>query len=231
MVPSTWLALLLFLFVISPGILFDLLEQRRRARYVESAFQETGRVVFGSIAFTALAVAILLFVRLAVPNWLPDPAGLITGGTAYLAEHYGLVFAAIAVELVLAHGAAVALHFILSAKSGGDTIRSVSIWSSVLKPKPKHHLVFVRLRLNDGVVYVGQVLHFSADLPLADREIALTRPLFSKTGTNRLAPMPDAYRFVVIRGADIHTMAVEHRRIAPRTPAAEPTEPVERPES
>src|SRR6266567_9163130 len=90
MVPSTWLTLLLFLFVVSPGILFDLLGAQRHVRAAESTFREIGRVVLGSIGFTSLAIALLLLVRLVVPAAMPDPRSLITGGTDYFAAHYVL---------------------------------------------------------------------------------------------------------------------------------------------
>ena len=134
MVPSTWLTLLLFLFVVSPGILFDLLGAQRHVRAAESTFREIGRVVLGSIGFTSLAIALLLLVRLVVPAAMPDPRSLIMGGTDYFAAHYVLVFVAIGVEAVLAHGAAFLLHTYLARR--GATIRPTSAWSRVFKDTP-----------------------------------------------------------------------------------------------
>jgi hypothetical protein len=224
MVPTTWLSLLLFLFVVSPGVLFDLLESRRRVSAAESTFREIGRVVLGSLGFTVIALALLLLARLFVPHQLPDPKALITGGGTYFASHYALMFAAIGAETVLAHGIAYLLHVALAKRSGGDTIRQMSAWSKVFRSElPRKHAVYARLRLSNGTVFSGQVAHFTADLPLADREIILTRPLASKTGTNPLTPLPNTYRYAVIRGSAIETMAVEHR------PAGGKVEPVPKP--
>jgi hypothetical protein len=224
MVPSTWLALLLFLFVVSPGILFDLLATRRHVSAAESAFREIGRVVLGSLGFTSVAVALLLIVRAVVPPAMPDPRALISGGTGYFAAHYALIFIAIGAEAVLAHGMAYLLHKRLAAR-GGETIRPMSAWSKVFKDTvPKDHAVYARIRMTDGAVFIGQVLHFTADLPLADREIVLTRPMASRTGTNPLAPLPDEYRYAVVRSASIETITVEHRPVggAPTTTPEQP---------
>jgi Family of unknown function (DUF6338) len=223
MVPSTWLALLLFLLVVSPGVLFDLLESRRKVNAAESAFREIGRVVLGSVGFTVVAIVVLLLVRLGLPTFLPDPGALIRGGSRYFADHYIVVFSAIGAEAVLAHGAAALVHWWLARTNGGDTIRHISAWSKVLKGDvpPQHH-VYGRLRLSDGAVFSGRILHFTADLPLADRELVLGQPMASKTGTNPIAPVPNAYRFVIIRGAAIESMAIEHRRAVPSTAGTQP---------
>lgn len=212
MVPNTWISLVLFLFVVSPGILFDLLESRRRASAAESAFHEIGRVVLGSVGFTGLAVAMLAVVRVIWPFLMPDPAELIVGGSRYFAQQYLLILIAIVVETVLAHAAAWGFHVILAKVNGGDTIKQASAWSSVFKSKvPKRHAVYARIRLGSGAIYSGQVANFTADLPLVDREIILTRPLASKTGSNPLVSLPEVYQYLVIRGAAVDSIAVEYR--------------------
>jgi hypothetical protein len=74
--------------------------------------------------------------------------------------------------------------------------------------------VWARIRLDDDSIFSGKVANFTADLALDDREIVLAPPLFSKTGTNQLAQLPDVYQRAVIRGSLIKTMAVEYRPVA-----------------
>src|SRR5205823_15028950 len=64
---------------------------------------------------------------------LPDPRGFIQGGTAYFADHFGLVVAAVTAEAVLAHSAAYLLHKYVARRAGGETIRPVCAWSQVFK--------------------------------------------------------------------------------------------------
>jgi hypothetical protein len=219
MLPSTWIALLLFLLTVSPGVFFELLGARRRVGTVESSLREIGRVVLGSLAFTGTAVVLLSLFGAAVPAALPAPRELILGGTAYLADHYRLVLAAITAEAVLAHALVAVTHAVLAKRRGRGTLRPVSAWSRVFgEDVPDDHIVFARVRLQDGLVYAGQVAHYTADLPLADRELVLAPPLASKTGDNPLTPLPASYQRVVVRGADMKVLAVEYRAIKPAGP-------------
>ena len=211
MVPSTWLTVVLFLLLVSPGLLFDLLAARRRTGPVESAFHETSRIVLASLGFTAAALAVLALVGAVVPGLLPDPKGLFDPNGAYPVDHWPAVVGALAAESVLAHGAVLLVHWRL-ARRVGTRIRPVSAWTALFRrDRPKGHRPYVRLRLAGGIVYTGSVLSFTSDLPLADRELVLGPPLYSKTGDRPLTPLPADYTRVLIRGAMIETMAVEYR--------------------
>jgi Family of unknown function (DUF6338) len=211
MVPGTWLTVVLFLLLVSPGLLFDLLAVRRRTGAVESAFHETSRIVLSSLGFTALALAVLAVVAAIFPGLLPDPKGLLDPDGRYAADHWPVVIGALAAESVLAHAAALLTHGIL-VRRGGATIRPMSAWTALFRrDRPKGHRPYVRLRLTGGIVYTGTVVSFTSDLPLADRELVLGPPLYSKTGDRPLSPLPPDYTRVLIRGAMIETMAVEYR--------------------
>jgi hypothetical protein len=58
MVPSGWLTVVLFLLLVSSGLLFDLLAVRRRTGPAESAFHETSRIVLASLGFTAVVLTV-----------------------------------------------------------------------------------------------------------------------------------------------------------------------------
>ncbi len=213
MIPTTWLAVLLFLITVSPGMLFDLLGARRRVGTAESAFREISRIALGSLAFTGIATLVLVGVRAIAPQLFLDPRGLILGGNIYLADHYTQVLAVIAAEAVVAHALAFSLHKYF-ARRDGETIRKVSAWSQAFKHDvPAGHAVYARVRLTDGVVYTGQVAKFSADLPLEDRELLLAPPLASKIGTGTLTSLPATYQRVIIRGPSVDVVAVEYRQV------------------
>jgi hypothetical protein len=213
-VPGSWLSVLFFFVFVAPGATFVLLSRRRRATFEESAFLEISRIVLASLIFSGLALLVLAVVRYFEPDWLPDPSRLVANeGTDYFRQRYALVLRALVIWTAIACAAAWATNWLVGRFQGGASIKPVSAWSQVFKGDcpPQHH-AFVRVRLNNGVVYSGLVASFSSDLEADGRELVLAQPLASKTGTNELAPVPAQYQRVVIRGDSIDVMSVEYRR-------------------
>lgn len=212
MIPTTWLAVILFLLVVSPGLFFDLLAARRRVGVVESAFREIGRVAMGSLGFTLVTLVVVLGAQQLFPQVFFDPHALILNGNAYLADHYGQVVLTIVVAALVSHATAFGLHKNL-ARRDGETIRKMSTWSKAFKQGvPDDHAVFVRVRLSSGLVYTGQVENFSPEIPVADRELLLTKPLAVKLDAkSTLTSLPDAYSRVILPGSEIEAIAVEYR--------------------
>jgi hypothetical protein len=66
---------------------------------------------------------------------------------------------------------------VLKWKHGAPDIEKVSTWTKVFQ----HHnegdwRVYVRVRLDDGAIYAGTLLHHTSDLENDDRELILGRP-------------------------------------------------------
>ncbi len=216
MIPGTWLAAVLFLLVVAPGLFFDLLGARRRVAVAESAFREIGRVALGSLGFTLVTVVLLQAAQWLFPRLFFDPRALILGGKAYLADHYGAVVLTLVVAAATSHALAFGLHKWL-ARRHGETIRVISLWGKAFRHGvPAGHAVFARVRLAGGLVYTGQVANFTADLPMGDRELLLTKPLAAKPDADSpLRPLPDSYRRVIIPGDRIEVISVEYRPVPP----------------
>jgi len=219
MIPSTWLAVILFLLVVAPGLFFDLLGARRRVGVAESAFREIGRVALGSLAFTLVTLVVLMCVRGLFPTVFFDPRAMILGGNAYLADHYDQVIVTIVAATVVSHLLAFGLHKSL-ARRHGEAFRKVSAWGEAFRDGvPPGHAVFVRVRLAGGLVYTGQVENFTADLPMADRELLLRKPLAVKPDADSaLTALPAAYERVILRGSEIEVISVEYRPVPQGTP-------------
>jgi Family of unknown function (DUF6338) len=212
MVPGSWLSVLLFLLLVAPGLLFDRLSERRRARFPESAFREISRVVLSSLAFSGFAFALLIILRTVHPAWLPDPERLLEPQGSYVRDHYWLLLRTLLLQTSLALGAAGALHLILDREEDKATIRPISAWTQVFKRDcPKDHDAYVRVRLDGGVVYSGLVANFTSDLEVDGRELVLAQPMASRTGQNPMTAVPGQYQRVVIRGSAIEVMSVEYR--------------------
>jgi hypothetical protein len=211
-VPSTWLSIVLFLLVVAPGLLFDLLSQRRRVGAPESTFREVSRVVLASLAFTAIGLLVVGVVRAVRAQWMPDPRLLLRDGHTYLTAHYAAISWAIVVEAGIALGSAAGLHYALSRKHKSSRLRPVSSWYTVLRGECRDGEVpYVRIRQTDGTVILGHVGYYSADLEQADREIVLTPPLFVQPAGKALAAVPAEWRRIVLPGSTVASMSVQHR--------------------
>jgi len=90
-VPSTAIALLVFLTLLVPGFIGSLIGERDRARQQRSIFREM--VSIACISFAADAVALLIFavVRITWPGVTPDVGALIRHPNGYVARHYALL--------------------------------------------------------------------------------------------------------------------------------------------
>ena len=71
MVPETTGALLAFLGLIAPGLVYTLLRERRRPPEKMSAFREASRAALTSLGFIVVSLAVLVPLSLA-GDWLPD---------------------------------------------------------------------------------------------------------------------------------------------------------------
>jgi uncharacterized membrane protein SpoIIM required for sporulation len=58
-IPQTVLSLVAFLFLVAPGILFELRRERRRPGRKETAFREAARTALAGLLFSVAAVLVL----------------------------------------------------------------------------------------------------------------------------------------------------------------------------
>lgn len=210
MAPATWLGVLLFVLFIAPGLLFDLLTERRRTGASESTFREISRVVLASIAFSGAGLAILLALRqLFMPGWLIDPDTFVRDGARYASGNYQVISLTLVLGVSIALALAIISHFAL-ARGGGARIRKRSAWTRVFKDdRPKNTFPYARIRLDDGSIYSGRVQDFTADLELDDRELVLRPPfLRAKIGDGALTALPDYVERVVISGSKVQALSV-----------------------
>jgi hypothetical protein len=176
-IPQTVLSLVAFLFLVAPGILFELRRERRRPGRKETAFREAGRTALARLLFSVAAVLALLVAGRRWPTLLPDAERWLREGRRYCQAEYGVVVRFLLLELGVALLMAVLTDYAFGARQQ-PTIRPLSSWYRVFRTQlPAGTQPFVRLRVEDGTEYCGMLASYTADPDLADRELVLAPPL------------------------------------------------------
>jgi hypothetical protein len=218
LVPTTWLAVLFFTLLVAPGLLYDLLAERRRPRAGESVFREVSRTVLASLIISTLSVSILVAIRWARPGWMPDPDSLFSGTGHYVARHYRLILRTLLLEGSIALSIAAGFHWIRATRVRAR-LRPASTWTRVFREEcPPGFLPHAQIRMANGMTYIGQVGHFTADLETTDREIVLVPPLFVKKPDGQFKDMPSEWQRVVLSGTSVESLIVQYRP-DPRCPS------------
>lgn len=210
MVPSTWLAVVLFVVVVAPGLWFELLSEKRKVGVTESVFREASRVVLSSLLFGTVAVSILALIRAIEPHWMPDPRLLLRAKSGYSASHYRLVARSLLLEAGLSFSAVWLTHCWLTGRAGGTSIRPVSAWSRTMR----HEVLpgvepAVWVVMEDGKQWIGLVHDFSANLETEGRELILSPPLYSNGGDG-FTQVDDKWQRVVLNGGSIKALSVQY---------------------
>lgn len=211
MVPTTWLAVLFFVLLVAPGLLYDLLAERRRPPAGESVFREVSRTVLASLIISTLSVSILVAIRWARPGWMPDPDSLFSGTGDYVGRHYRLILRTLLLEGCISLSIAAGFHWIRATRVR-VRLRPVSTWTRVFREeRPSGFLPHAQIRLTNGMTYIGQVGHFTADLETTDREIVLVPPLYVKKPDGQFKDMPSEWQRVVLSGTSVESLIVQYR--------------------
>ena len=91
--PATFVAFLLFFILVTPGLAFQILRERRRPSRQYSAYRETAVVVVASVVLNVPALAFVIILSKALPgNWLADVRGLAQKPSEYASAHVAEVF-------------------------------------------------------------------------------------------------------------------------------------------
>jgi Family of unknown function (DUF6338) len=211
LVPTTWLAVLFYVLLVAPGLLYDLLAERRRAKISESAFREASRTVLASLIISIISFSILAVIRWAHPAWMPDPNRLLGGAGDYIARHYRLILRTLLLEGGIALGIAGGFQWARTRRVRAR-LRPVSTWTKVFREEcPQGFLPYVQVRLANGMTYVGQVGHFTADLETSDRELVLVPPLYVKKPDGQLKDMASEWQRIVVSGESVESLVVQYR--------------------
>lgn len=223
MVPSTGFAVVSFLVVLAPGIVFELLRQGHRPSRDQSALEELGRVILWGLAFSSVGFLLLWVVRTAKSDWIPDIAEWLKDSDGYVQDHYRLIFRTLVLQAVLAISAAALVNRLASTRNhirrcvlgarewigGGGSIRPHPVWWTVLRQYADQEQAKVRLsvRLQDGSTLTGGLAEYTTRGE--PRDLTLEQPIYvSRPGQQPNLPLdPDVGR-VLVPGPSISEIAI-----------------------
>lgn len=207
MIPGSVAALVSFLLLLAPGILWQLIQARHTPAVKETAFVEISRVVLASLAATGGAGLLLL-----LWPWLPLYRRIqAAGDDAFSAPadalpYLGAVVATSLVACALAWGAAK-----LRWRRAAPRIRPGRIWSRLLvdyRP-PGSGDPSLLVELLDGTVWRGTLEGFDSDPEDDQRNLALGPPLARKKhGAEAFERKGDAGRYVILPEGQIKSIQV-----------------------
>ncbi len=206
MIPDSLAALVSFLLLLAPGIMWQTQQEGHSPAVKETALAEVSRVVLASLIATFVAILVLLF-----PVWLPLLRRANTAGVDALATPGAVVpyacgvIATSALACTLAYGTAKVRW------RGRAPIGAGRVWNQIFVG----HLPagggapLLMVELHDGTVWRGHLESFDTDPEDHDRGLALAPPLARKrTGEQAFKPKGDAGRYVILTESQITSLQV-----------------------
>jgi hypothetical protein len=211
-IPQTAAAFFAFVLFVLPGLTFERRRDRRWPQRGESPFREISGVVLASSAFSALALLILIAVRVRFPTLMPDPGAWLRDRAGdYPRGNYPVIVGFVFAQGALSTGLAMLVER-LTARGREPTIRAISGWFEAFRMVvPPDTEPFVHVVLDTGVEYYGWVDGYTSDPSVDDRELELGRPLMRRLpDRNQPEPLPDHWKRLLISGPAIKTITVSY---------------------
>lgn len=148
--------------------------------------RETARIALTSLIFTAAATALISWLA---ARWraLPDVQEWLVQGSRYLPKHYLSVAAFLALIVTIACGLALLSERLTRSEVRGH-LRPQSVWFLTFRnDKPQAaRRISLWITTEDGTQFRGALRHFTPEVPLENRELAL-----GGSSLQRLAPGAD----------------------------------------
>jgi hypothetical protein len=221
-IPETFGALLAFLGLVAPGLVYRTVIERRQPERNDSAFVETSRVALTSLVFSLASVAMLWLIQQFAGLALPDLASWVAKGTPYAAGNLGKVFTGLIGEVALACGLAALAAWILT-RGSVSRFHEGTVWGTVFRRyRPKDFFAWVYVRLDNDVEFWGYERAHDAREKAEVRELVLAgKTLMRKLPSDKdWQPIGDHWDLVVINVERIRYMQIIYRDHAGRLSGA-----------
>jgi hypothetical protein len=216
--PDSIAAILGILFVVAPGLVFEVVRERRRPTVERSTFREASWVALASLAFDVAALLVLAGIHAFWAQPFPDMSAWASEGLSYVIEQPWRVAAFLGAWAVLAVGGAIGAALVLFRRSTARIDPNTTAWYELFRKRvPRDSYPMASVLLDDGSSYAGEVVYYDANILPAERELILGPPLWYRTSDeSELAPLPREHHWqrAVIAAPRIRAMWVRYPKRA-----------------
>lgn len=221
MVPSTVAAVVAFLLLVTPGLVFELLWQRTRPRRDETAFVEASRVVLTGVACTGAAAVTLVVLETAAAGAAIDVVDLARDGNRYVTAHPALALRTLVAVTVLAVLYGVAAHAVLSPPTTRRIAQETAWHTAFSRMAAPGVRPYLSVQLKDGTTITGYSAAYSTEPDPAKRDLLLSAPLAIRAPGDADARQLDAsWQVMAVSGMEISTIAAAY--VGTARPAVRP---------
>jgi hypothetical protein len=128
--PNSVSTLLGFLFLVAPGVSYEIRRERRRPALQNSAFREAARIALWSLVFMTPTVVALALLSSVFPTHLPDVLAWSAQGKDYAKQFSSQIATFLLAEVVVAQMFAIVTAAVVGRQDRG-VIRQGDIWHKV----------------------------------------------------------------------------------------------------
>jgi hypothetical protein len=217
MIPSSVPAFFGFLFLVAPGVAYEIHRERRRPALQESAFREASRVALWSLIFTTAAVSALSLIRLAVPQYLPNLRTWLTD-QEYAKAHLSSIGAFIVLEVALSQIMAWIVAGAIGRHDRGR-IHQGDIWHKVFAADVPRNREVQALILTRNAEYRGTVVGYTVNADTSNREVELMHATFRMRHEQETKYLPEPFDRVVVASTAIEEMWLHYRNETEASPS------------
>jgi hypothetical protein len=210
LIPNSVSTLLGFLFLVTPGVSYEILRERRRPALQTSAFREAARIALWSLIFTIPAVVVLALLRPAFPNRLPDVLAWLVQGESYSDRFPSQVVTFLLAEIVVAQVLAIVAATLVGRHDRG-VIRQGDIWHKVFAADCPPDREVQAMILTAKAEYRGTVVGYTTNADRDKRELELQNVHWRPNDATEMRPLPEPFDRVVIAATAILELWVNYR--------------------
>lgn len=217
MPPSTLSAALVFLFIVMPGIQFELLRRRSRPILQASTFIEISRVVFFGVIFAGVSSLLLFLLFQQKDHGVDFVSQLLASGTASQGADWRQAAWPAVMQVVLSLALAHAVERTVSRAQPSRTVRNENVWSVLFTASASSNVrCYLSVETDEAVTYSGYLAGYSSDVDPGSREVAIAAPIVRTKDGNRVA-LDDSWQRMWFPSEAVKSVAVSYVGVEDRS--------------